>query len=687
MSDVKIKIGTEYDPKGVDQAKKDYAGIGGSSRSTADGMLADVASLKTAWVAAGASIAAAGVLIGKAWDQAKQTAEFNEQKGALGGLTKQYGTSADAMIEAIQRAADGTIPKINAITVANKALMMGLDPAQIESFAAGAKQFSGALRADMEGAFAALTQAAATGNERMLKSLGIIVDLDGAHKKYAASLGITVERLTAEERQMVNVTAVQRAMNDTMSKLGPAADSDADKFARLDATVADLKISMGDLFLPAVIEVVKGLNTLAETTNKVINAVFFLNKEFDGAKKIASYRKQLAGFKAELADLADQKARPWATENVGWGGLDIFGISKKDLEWDIFWVKGQIDELEGAIAEEEAKLKSRDQKKGDKKGGGGGRPVDADAAEAERRFNVQLLQDQMRWEREHDEKLARIREEMFEKRIREDEKKQEEEKQRLKTEAENLMAAEKTLIEHRLRQTTLADYQGDSEIVQDYARYQDNINNKLDAFKDYNTQVIQAMITTGAEQHEIEAAYANMGIEYARRKKDFQIQYAADAAGAMSNIMQNLYVATGSKNKAMFETMKVFAIAETIINTYKGAMSAYAALAPIPVVGPALGMAAAAATIVAGMARVQQIRSTSPGTSSSSISAGGNATPTYSGGSSNAYPVPERVEPQTSGGREIKIIVQGNIIDHAAFVREIAPYIDEAKGDKVSFGS
>lgn len=54
---------------------------------------------------------------------------------------------------------------------------------------------------------------------------------------------------------------------------------------------------------------------------------------------------------------------------------------------------------------------------------------------------------------------------------------------------------------------------------------------------------------------------------------------------------------------------KAAAITQTIIETYKGATAAYASLATIPIVGPALGVAAAAAVTAAGLANVGRIRS------------------------------------------------------------------------------
>ena len=56
---------------------------------------------------------------------------------------------------------------------------------------------------------------------------------------------------------------------------------------------------------------------------------------------------------------------------------------------------------------------------------------------------------------------------------------------------------------------------------------------------------------------------------------------------------------------------KAAAIASTLISTYQGAQASYQSLAAIPVVGPALGIAAAAAAVAGGLANVKAISQTS----------------------------------------------------------------------------
>ena len=58
--------------------------------------------------------------------------------------------------------------------------------------------------------------------------------------------------------------------------------------------------------------------------------------------------------------------------------------------------------------------------------------------------------------------------------------------------------------------------------------------------------------------------------------------------------------------------MQASSIGQTIMKTYESAQMAFAALAGIPIVGPALGYAAAGTAIAAGIARVDMIRRQEP---------------------------------------------------------------------------
>jgi len=70
-----------------------------------------------------------------------------------------------------------------------------------------------------------------------------------------------------------------------------------------------------------------------------------------------------------------------------------------------------------------------------------------------------------------------------------------------------------------------------------------------------------------------------------------------------------MYQVAGEEAKEFFYAQKAVQIAQTIMSTYSTAQKAYESLASIPYVGQALGIAAAAAAIASGLARVNMIRS------------------------------------------------------------------------------
>jgi tape measure domain-containing protein len=153
-----------------------------------------------------------------------------------------------------------------------------------------------------------------------------------------------------------------------------------------------------------------------------------------------------------------------------------------------------------------------------------------------------------------------------------------------------------------------------------------------------------------------------LGME--RKKVAFLEKSEADKAKIRKQTAQNMisdsafaFKEFGNKNRQFFEVFKAIEIAKTVISTLSGAQSAFTAMAGIPYVGPALGIAAAAAAVLAGMARVNQIRSMTPG-GGGSASGGGASVPGIP--SAPAPPIdlelPE-AEPRT------QIIVQNPTLD------------------------
>lgn len=88
-----------------------------------------------------------------------------------------------------------------------------------------------------------------------------------------------------------------------------------------------------------------------------------------------------------------------------------------------------------------------------------------------------------------------------------------------------------------------------------------------------------------------------------RLKADSDEKLAKDRESVGKDSVSNLKTVLGEQSGLY----KAAAISEAAINTYRAANAAYAAMAGIPVIGPALGIAAAGLAISAGLANVGQI--------------------------------------------------------------------------------
>jgi hypothetical protein len=99
-----------------------------------------------------------------------------------------------------------------------------------------------------------------------------------------------------------------------------------------------------------------------------------------------------------------------------------------------------------------------------------------------------------------------------------------------------------------------------------------------------------------------ESEYSSAKLQLANKENQIKIS-------GLNSFLDQTAALQNSSVKEIAIIGKAAAIAQATIQAYTAANSAYAAMAAIPYVGPALGAAAAAAAIAAGMANVAQIRS------------------------------------------------------------------------------
>jgi hypothetical protein len=193
---------------------------------------------------------------------------------------------------------------------------------------------------------------------------------------------------------------------------------------------------------------------------------------------------------------------------------------------------------------------------------------------------------------------------------------------------------------------------------------------------DHETRMLELKEGVAGKEYQITKNLIVKQVALEKYKREMAKQSAYQMLGDYAFAFQEM----GKHSQTAFEIFKAFSVAQTVIKTYEAAMGAYAAMAGIPIIGPALGIAAAAAAVMAGMARVSAIMSTSPGTST--VSGVGGAVGTYPASPTTGLPVSTIGQTETKGA--IHIHIEGDFIGDEAFVDRLVEKINDA-GDREVF--
>jgi len=153
-----------------------------------------------------------------------------------------------------------------------------------------------------------------------------------------------------------------------------------------------------------------------------------------------------------------------------------------------------------------------------------------------------------------------------------------------------------------------------------FQKQQDTISGILkDSIVKNNELAITGEKDVNAKLKSIQKKKADDDTEVEKLTTEAKLNLASNALGDLSTIL-------GEESKAG----KAAAIAQTTIETYKGATAAYASLAGVPIVGPALGAVAAAAAVAAGLANIKAIQSTGEPVSAPAVAnPGGRGAPAF----------------------------------------------------------
>lgn len=251
---------------------------------------------------------------------ARRGAVFNQIDDVLGDYARSVGSSADAMVSAAQKAAAGTISQFDLILNANRAIQFEVAKTP-EAFAKLIELSTALGRAqgisDTQ-ALEFLTTGIARESKLILDNLGLIVDLDDATGKYAATLGKTAGQLTTAERKQALLEEAFRQGAVAIEANREAANSAATQFERLDANTQNLRDSFG-----------RWLSEVSASQIKSIaDAIALVNRELFKQGTASGIEEQIDIIKAKR----DELATTGQLKPSFWGMTGFYGDAKERTE-------------------------------------------------------------------------------------------------------------------------------------------------------------------------------------------------------------------------------------------------------------------------------------------------------------------------------------------------------------------
>ena len=169
-------------------------------------------------------------------------ADFQQRHAGFVNLVK---GDTDKFLNELRRATQGTVKDIELMTGANKALLLGISQEQLPMLFEAAEKLGSVVGVDAADAFNRLTMGIETGNEKMLKSVGIVIDLEGAYAK----LGKTADQLTDSQKEMIRTNLILEQAGIATKMLTTDLDAQADKVAQATAKWDSFKNKLNEIAL------------------------------------------------------------------------------------------------------------------------------------------------------------------------------------------------------------------------------------------------------------------------------------------------------------------------------------------------------------------------------------------------------------------------------------------------------
>jgi hypothetical protein len=174
--------------------------------------------------------------------------------------------NAAKYIDSIKDASLGTIPKVEALAIANRALSFGVvkNTDEMAKLTKVAIALGRAQGLDATTAVSDLTTALSRNSPMILDNLGITLKLTEAYRIYADKIGVSADALNEEQKAMAFREAALIKGMEVVERMGGLQDDMASSGERLKAQMSDMAVTVGQALIPVL---QKGLDIIGPLVN------------------------------------------------------------------------------------------------------------------------------------------------------------------------------------------------------------------------------------------------------------------------------------------------------------------------------------------------------------------------------------------------------------------------------------
>lgn len=302
-------------------------------------------------------VTAAGFAAKKALDMTLEAEQILAVEANFRTLAATAGLSAEHLEEGLKKSAQGLVDTSDLLAVANKGIIaMGESAAKLPEVMDLARRATSAFGGSVSENFEKLTTAVSTGNVRLLRQFGIVVDVERAMRNYAKTMGTTIDTITEAGRRQAILDDVLKKGNESFKETDPTIKSVTNSWTKLGVSVHNFyetfilwfRESVGPRFA-------KDFEQMRAAVESLTN--WFQEKFPTGATKA---KQDIAALDAQIVllekQIAETKGKLEGTEKRSFWDY-VLTQTDKDLQDRLTRLDAQLAAMVAKKEEAEAKLK------------------------------------------------------------------------------------------------------------------------------------------------------------------------------------------------------------------------------------------------------------------------------------------------------------------------------------------